>query len=227
MKHDFHTEKFNKNSIKFDMQFAHAKNAGVPMSESRALVPASSALTSAFGDSTMLPAIEAPKVRRALHASAATQSIVSAESKELVATQLKGKDARGYNELMDEYSLHQLMFRKGKLIDETPEFVSFRRTYIDKWGPISFIIMNFENLFKEFEVQLAYVDGRKLVNLARESLDRPTKEEMFDCINNKFGDAFLHSPYGQYATCPSAQCLTVGDKSLLNPNGGENSEIAT
>ena len=86
---------------------------------------------------------------------------------------------------MDEYSLHQLMFRKGKLIDETPDVVSFRRTYIDKWGPISFIIMNFENLFKEFEVQLGYVDGRKLVNLARESLDRPTKEEMFDCINNK------------------------------------------
>ena len=27
------------------------------------------------------------------------------------------KEARGYNELMDEYSLHQLMFRKGKLID--------------------------------------------------------------------------------------------------------------
>lgn len=55
----------------------------------------------------------------------------------------------------------------------------------------------------------------------------PTKLYDFDCINNKFGDAFLHSPYGQYATCPSAQCLTVGDKSLLNPNGGENSEIAT
>jgi hypothetical protein len=29
----------------------------------------------------------------------------------------KAAEARGYNELMDEYSLHQLMFRKGKLID--------------------------------------------------------------------------------------------------------------
>jgi IQ domain-containing protein H len=68
--------------------------------------------------------------------------------------------ARGYNELMDEYSLHQLMFRKGKLIDQTPEFVSFRRTYIDKWGPVSFIIMNFEKLFTDYNVSLAYVDGR-------------------------------------------------------------------
>lgn len=96
-----------------------------------------------------------------------------------------GVEARGYNELMDEYSLHQLMFRKGKLIDQTPEFISFRRTYIDKWGPVSFILMNFEKLFADHDVQLAYVDGRQLVELARENLDKPTKEEMFDCINNK------------------------------------------
>ena len=86
---------------------------------------------------------------------------------------------------MDEYSLHQLIFRKGKLLEETPEFVSFRRLYIDKWGPISFIVMNFENLFKEYDVGLAYVDGRKLAGLAREALDKPTKEEIFDCITNK------------------------------------------
>jgi|TARA_B110001450_G_scaffold255214_1_gene282195 IQ domain-containing protein H len=101
----------------------------------------------------------------------------------------KSKDpnaqARGYNELMDEYSLHQLMFRKGKLIDQTPEFVSFRRTYIDKWGPVSFILMNFEKLFTDHDVALAYVDGRQLVELARENLEKPTKEELFDCINNK------------------------------------------
>lgn len=83
---------------------------------------------------------------------------------------------RGYNELMDEYSLHQLMFRKGKLIDQTPEFVSFRRNNIEKWGPVSYILMNFEKLFSDFNVQLAYVDGRALIELARESLDKPTKE---------------------------------------------------
>jgi hypothetical protein len=63
---------------------------------------------------------------------------------------------RGYNELRDEFSLHQLIFRKGKLIDQTPEFVkSFRRTYIDKWGPaypVSFILMNFEKLFTDHNV---------------------------------------------------------------------------
>ena len=86
---------------------------------------------------------------------------------------------------MDEYSLHQLMFRKGKLIDQTPEFVSFRRNNIEKWGPVSYILMNFEKLFSDFIVQLVYVDGRALVELARESLDKPSKEAMLDCVTNK------------------------------------------
>jgi hypothetical protein len=67
---------------------------------------------------------------------------------------------------MDEYSLHQLVFRKGKLIDQTPEFVSFRRTYIERWGQISFVLMNFEKLFSEYNVQMAFVDGRQLAYLA-------------------------------------------------------------
>lgn len=41
-----------------------------------------------------------------------------------------GADARDYNELMDEYSLHNIIIRKGKCLDETPEFISFKRTYL-------------------------------------------------------------------------------------------------
>jgi hypothetical protein len=77
---------------------------------------------------------------------------------------------------MDEYSLHQLIFRKGKLLDETPEFVSFRRTYLDRWATVSFVLLNFEKLFTEFNVPLAHVDGRLLAKLATEDLVRPTSE---------------------------------------------------
>ena len=45
--------------------------------------------------------------------------------------------------------------------------------------------MNFENLFKQFDVQLAYVDGRKLVKLAQEAMEKPPNDEMFECIINK------------------------------------------
>jgi len=46
----------------------------------------------------------------------------------------------GYVELMDEFSLHQFIIRKGKTLDSTPEFISFKRTYINYWAGISFII---------------------------------------------------------------------------------------
>ena len=76
LKQDVHTEKFNKNTIKFDMQFATAKMAGAPMSDSRALVPVNN--SSMISDGGSLPAIEAPRQRAlALKASAATQSMVS------------------------------------------------------------------------------------------------------------------------------------------------------
>ena len=48
--------------------------------------------------------------------------------------------------------------------------------------------MNFEKLFADYNVALAYVDGRQLVELAArtsEKLEKPSKEEMYDCVTNK------------------------------------------
>jgi len=43
--------------------------------------------------------------------------------------------------------------------------------------------MQFEILFKKHDVQMATVDGRKLVELAQDKLDpSPSKQEMFECI---------------------------------------------
>ena len=47
---------------------------------------------------------------------------------------------RDYNELMDQFSLHQIIIRKGEILDTTPEFISFKRTYLNKWGSVSFIL---------------------------------------------------------------------------------------
>ena len=96
-------------------------------------------------------------------------------------------DARQYNELMDAYSLHQLIVRKGVLLDNTPEFVSFRRTFLNKWGSISFILHLIEKLLLDNEVEMAYIEGKKVAALATMELDlkKPSKEELYDCIVNK------------------------------------------
>ena len=73
------------------------------------------------------------------------------------------KNVRSYNELMDVQSLHQFIIRKGKVLDQTPEFISFKRTYISQWGSISYVIHLIEKFLATFGVDMAYVEGKQLV----------------------------------------------------------------
>ena len=58
--------------------------------------------------------------------------------------------ARSYNELLDVCSLHQFIIRKGKVLANTPEFLSFKRTYIAQWGSISYIIHLLEKFLSTY-----------------------------------------------------------------------------
>ena len=98
-----------------------------------ALVPMSTALVpvnenhSPRGGAGTLPAIEGSETKTSGVQLALPAARHQGNQEDRGAVHLAGPDggkskdpnaqARGYNELMDEYSLHQLMFRKGKLID--------------------------------------------------------------------------------------------------------------
>jgi hypothetical protein len=45
---------------------------------------------------------------------------------------------------MDQYSLHEFLIRRGSTVDSTPEFLSFHRTYSEKWGPIAELVLQLE-----------------------------------------------------------------------------------
>ena len=94
---------------------------------------------------------------------------------------------RDYNELMDQYSLHQIIIRKGEILDTTPEFVSFKRTHLNKWGSVAFILHQIQKLVQDSEIDMAYIEGRKVAMLAGAEMDlkKPSKEDLYDCINNK------------------------------------------
>jgi hypothetical protein len=51
---------------------------------------------------------------------------------------------RGFDALMDTFSLHEFMIRFGKTITATPEFESYRRTYECIWDVIAMLIMQLE-----------------------------------------------------------------------------------
>ena len=93
---------------------------------------------------------------------------------------------RGYNELLDEFSLHQFIIRRGRVLDSTPEFRSFKRTHAAQWGPITIVISALERLLTEYAVPTAYVDGQAVAQLASDELAsaNPTTEALLQCIAN-------------------------------------------
>jgi IQ domain-containing protein H len=96
--------------------------------------------------------------------------------------------ARSYNELMDVFSLHQFIIRKGKVLDQTPEFQSFKRTYIGQWGSVSYIIHLLEKFLSTYSIDMAYIDGKALVQLSEAQtpdMRKPTNVQLYDCIANK------------------------------------------
>ncbi len=91
---------------------------------------------------------------------------------------------RGYNELLDEFSLHQFIIRKGQTLTSTPEFKSFHRTNLATWGAITNVISALENILEQFQVPVAYIDGKTVIELAADELRKPSVDELLQCIVN-------------------------------------------
>ena len=89
-----------------------------------------------------------------------------------------------YPEVLDTYSLHQFIIRKGRTLEETPEFQSYKRICGEIWLPISYIIKSLEKLLNSHDIPLAYIDGKKLAKLAIESRKAYEINELMDCIVN-------------------------------------------
>ena len=92
------------------------------------------------------------------------------------------QNTRNYDELMDAYSSHLFIIRKGLTLDTTPEFVSFQRTYNLLWAKILPGIRSLEAMLTAFQVPKALADGKRLVELIGK---RYREEELLDCLVNK------------------------------------------
>ena len=76
---------------------------------------------------------------------------------------LKEPDVKQYKEVMDVYSLHFFMVRKGKTIRQSPEFESYQRAFIQEWESIERNLKQIEDICYNYEINLVKIDGKKLV----------------------------------------------------------------
>jgi hypothetical protein len=94
-------------------------------------------------------------------------------------------DPRTYAELLDMYSLHEFIIRKGATLQNTPEYQSYRRSHAHEWGAVAHVVRLLEELLASYGVPLAYIDGKKVATLAAVDLGTPSREELLHCIANR------------------------------------------
>ncbi|CAJ1990483.1 hypothetical protein conserved [Leishmania donovani] len=128
----------------------------------------------------------APKASPQLKsASGPSTSLAAAAANPLHATGPAREDTRTYTELLDWYSMHEFIIRKGKALRNTPEFASFKRHYASSWGEVDGLIEVLEEMLRSYGVELAYVDGKRLAQLASyQAPDLISATETLECINN-------------------------------------------
>jgi hypothetical protein len=58
--------------------------------------------------------------------------------------QSEATGSRGYEALLDRFSLHEFLIRRGATLDGTPEFESFKRAFEPCWHLVGDLIVRLE-----------------------------------------------------------------------------------
>ncbi|GLC34485.1 hypothetical protein PLESTB_001256000 [Pleodorina starrii] len=94
---------------------------------------------------------------------------------------------RPFESLMDSFSLHEVMIRKGAVLRDTPEFESYQRTFAPLWRVLEALLLHLAALCAQYAVPLAVVNGRSLADLAQQVAGagyQPAMEDLLVCLSN-------------------------------------------
>lgn len=105
------------------------------------------------------------------------------ENLEILALVPIQNEVKTFEQVVDSFSMHQIMIRKGK-IQVTPEYQSFRRVYSEQWGDIFQALTYAEEVFSKFMMPMVYINGKKLVGLVKDELRPVRLEELLTCVMN-------------------------------------------
>ena len=135
------------------------------------------------------PPLAAPRQTQAAPQEAATPEVPAAGAEEQEEQDHLGNktrdETRQYKELLDLYSLHEFIIRKGQTLDNTPEFQSYRRSQQGHWGAVESVIKQLEVLLSDYSIPLAYIDGKKVGDLAQVNMGVAAREQLLACIVNR------------------------------------------
>lgn len=77
----------------------------------------------------------------------------------------EGAKERLYEEIMDQHALQIFLIRNGEVIDETPEYQSFKRLAAKRWAKVMPFILLLQKYVLKLGVKLIKVNGSKILEL--------------------------------------------------------------
>ena len=123
----------------------------------------------------------------------AQEPIMSSSSTSLTLPHPSEEKIRDYDELLDTFSLHQFIIRKGKTLANTPEFLSFSRKYNFMWGQVAQLITTLEDFCTQYAIVFATIKGQRVVELAEDEAHTPNTQELLSCMEGVDLDAIRNT----------------------------------
>lgn len=90
-----------------------------------------------------------------------------------------------YETKMRANGLYAFMIRNGATMTRTSGFLAYKRMFESEWGAISQLITQTERLLSKYAVEIAYINGGKLAELAKDQMSRHTESEILACVFNE------------------------------------------
>ena len=93
----------------------------------------------------------------------------------------------------------QLVLKKGKFDDTSPEYIQFKRQNITKWGVVSQLMQQVERFMSQYPVNFVYVDVMRLLQLADLDLEKYSQDDIMSCVTNRVQvDDAINNPRNMY-----------------------------
>ena len=91
--------------------------------------------------------------------------------------------ARSYDSLLDDFSHHPLFVQGGRLVTDTPEFISFQRAYAGQWPALASLVGRVREFSEGVEGRgVLTFYGSALVALVDRGVLDPSRDELLACL---------------------------------------------
>ena len=89
--------------------------------------------------------------------------------------------------------------KDGRFDDKAPEYVTFKRQNITRWGVVSMLIQQIEKFLSQYAVNIAYIDVMRLLQLSDLDNEKYSREELLSCVSNRVQvDEAINNPRNKY-----------------------------